>query len=765
MRATGWLTTTVAIAALAQGANAQSGLPQPQTSGETRPASLTANANQAATSTPPPAPDASSTAVEDIVVTAQRRSERLQNVPVAVTAASAARLAAVGIQTTQDLAIVTPGLSAPQVSGFTQPHIRGVGSSTNGPGLEQPVATYIDGVYIAAAPASLLTLNNIERVEVLKGPQGTLFGRNATGGLIQVVTKDPAAIPSVEFNLTYGNYRDIVADAYVTGPIAGGLRADIAVRYETQQNGWGRNLGTGDPVGDLPHDFVARSKFVWDASATTQFKLTLDYEDRISRRDTQKLDERQIPGTFNNRFFGGPFPQGGKYDINNTFDPQTALQGGGAALQVKQDLGTVALQSITAYRKSRFDFSLDLDETPISFADLQARTEDSQFSQELQLSSTGFNRLMWTAGVFYYNAEDRYAPLLIEFGPTFLSPVANVPVTLRTSDRMRTDSVAGYAQATYELFTGTHLTLGGRYTWERKKLDGTQDFLVAGSLAGQTPVPATGLGIPGEVSFNRFNYRVSLDHKFGTNVLGYVSYNTGFKSGGYNLALPTNAPYKPEDIRAVEVGLKSELFNRRVRLNGAGYYYKYDNIQVGRYIENNQSIYNGAKATIYGVDFDGEVVLARGLTLSGGFSYNHARFDSFPNADFIVPACNSVPVPGGVVSCSAEGKTLPFSPEVTFNVGGDYRVEVSFGTLELNATYFRTTSYYAAPDNVASQPAYDLVNTSLSWTSLDKHLSAKIWGKNLTDTYYSTSLIEASQGVIRGNGSPRTYGVTLGFRF
>ena len=749
MKAIGWLATSVAGLAMISEAHAQ--VPAVEANTQTQAAG--------------PQADASSGGVEEIVVTAQRRSEKLQNVPVAVTAASAAKLASVGITNTQDLGQITPGLSAPQASGFTQPHIRGVGSSTNGPGLEQPVATYIDGVYIAAATSSLLTLNNVDRIEVLKGPQGTLFGRNATGGLIQIVTKDPASHPEAAVNLSYANYKDVTADAYVTGPLAGNLRADLALRYETQQDGWGRNLGTGHVTGELPHDFAGRAKFLFEPGDATQVRLALDYEDRDSRRDTQKLDERQRPGTFDNPFFGGPFPQGGKYDINNNFDPENELKAGGASLQIKQDLGAVTLQSTTAYRRTKYHFTLDLDETPLSLTDLNGHPKDRQFSQEVQLSSNSAGRLTWTAGLFYYNANDQWDPINISFGASPISPVPGVPATVQTSDRMRTNSIAGYGQASYEFVTDTHLTLGGRYTYERKRLNGVSRFLINGFDAGDTAIPDPTLDIPGSVNFKRFNYRIALDHKFGPDILGYISYITGFKSGGYNLDVPSNAPYKPEDIQALEAGLKTELFDRHVRINTAGYYYIYKNIQVGRYIDTLELIYNGARARIYGVDLDAEFVVARGLTLDGGFAYNHARFTSFPNADYIVPACGLTPAPGGVVSCSADGNHLPFSPKITFNVGGTYKIELPIGSIEANASYFRTTQYFAAPDNIASQPAYDIVNVSLGWTDPAKHLSAKAWAKNLTNTYYSTSLIEAGQGVIRGNGAPRTYGVTLGYSF
>lgn len=709
--------------------------------------------------------DPRSYGIEDIVVTAQRRSERLQDVPVAISAASATKLASVGINSTQELTIVTPGLSVPQVAGYTQPHIRGIGTNANGPGIEQAIATYIDGVYIASAPSSLLTLNNIERIEVLKGPQGTLFGRNATGGLIQIVTKDPASQRSAAIDLTYANYQNVITNAYVSGPFTDTLKADIAARYETQKKGWGKNLGSGGNTGNLPHDFAGRIKFALEPTDATQIRIALDYEDRVSRRDVQKSDERQVSGTFNNPFFGGPFPPGGRHDINNDLDPQNELQASGISLQVVHDLGFASLQSITAYRKTDYNFLLDLDQTPLNLINLDASTLAKQLSQELQLSSGDSDRFTWTAGLYYFYSDERYDVLDINFGPSFVSPVPNAPVTFRTGDRMQTDSLAGFAQASYELLENTRLTLGGRYTYERRRFSGLSSFIVTGTVAATAPIPDPATNIPDSNRFRRFNYRIALDHKFDPDILGYVSYNTGFKSGGYNLALPTNPPFKPEEIQAWEVGLKSEFFGRHLRVNAAAYYFKYKNIQVGRYINNNQSLYNGAQADTYGVDLDADLRLKHYFSLSGGFAYNHARFKSFPDADYFIPACGLVPPPGGVISCAADGNRLPFAPSLTFNIGANYKLELPIGVLEANATYFRTSSYFAAPDNFARQPAYDLINTSISWTDPSSTIMIKVWGKNLANTYYATSMLEASQGVIRSNGAPRTYGVTASYKF
>lgn len=704
-----------------------------------------------------PQPAARSGELQEVVVTAQRRRENLQSVPLSVTAISAQALANAGISSTQDLSMVTPGLTMPETAGYAQPHIRGIGSSTNGPGLEQPVATYIDGVYIAAAPAALLTLNDVDHVEVLKGPQGTLFGRNATGGVIQIITKDPTPVASGSLSLGYGNYDDTVAQAYIAGPIVRDVRGDIALRYETQREGWGRNLDTGNPVGAMPHDFAGRTKWLYEPTEGTQVTLAADYEDRNSSRETFHLDF-DYP-TKQPLFYGlyGPFPQGGRYDTNTNLDEKFTMHGGGVSLQAKQRLGSASLKSITAYRDTTSTLLLDLDETPLSLTALTGKAGDAEFSQELQLLSGTDSKLTWTTGVFYLHMTDQWEPLDVNVPPASL--------TLRAVDQEHTDALAGYAQTTYQFLPRTDLTLGGRYSYESKHLSGLDSTFVSRRDVGDTPIPDPALGIPSSVEFNRFNYRAALDHKLTPQVMMYIAYTTGFKSGGYNLAVPSNAPYKPEDVRAVEAGLKSELFNQSVRVNGSGYYYTYKNIQVGRYINNNEQIYNGPRARIYGIDLDGEVLVSRGLRLSGGLSYNNARFTSFPDADYIAPCGGMTVPPNGVLSCSAKGNSLPYAPKISFDVAADYRVELSLGMLAANVTYSHTSKFYTGVDNVAFQPRYGLLNVSLGWMDSSGHWSAKVWGENIDDAYYATTINETNNSVGRVLGAPRTYGVKVGYSF
>lgn len=692
-------------------------------------------------------------------MTAQRRRERLQDVPIAITAVSAARLAAVGITSSADLGTVTPNLSLTQVAGTIQPRIRGVGTNFSGPGVENPVATYVDGVYIASGTASLLTLNNIERVEVLKGPQGTLFGRNATGGVVQVITRDPANKPSTSVDLTYANYRTVTANAYLTTGLGTNIAVDLAVRYEHQGEGWGTNLFNGRDVNRTDHDFAARSKLLFEPSEATSIRLAIDYADR-------KANDPQIavPGyrvTFNNPFFGGPYDLGGPYDVNNDVDADNRLRSGGLSLQVNQDLGSVSLQSITAYRKTKYVFDLDLDLIPRALLSCCGTVRAEQLSQELQLSSTGSGPFKWVAGVYLFAAKDEYDPVSISFGAP-VSPVPGVPFEIRYENAVKTRSAAAYGQASYEIADRTTLTLGGRFTYEDRRISGTQSSVVAGALRPTSlPVP----GIPAKIDFERFNYRVSLDHKFSPNILGYVSYNTGFKSGGYNLNSSANAPYLPESIEAAEVGLKTQLFDRRLRFNIAAFRYEYSNIQVANFTNGTTLIGNGAAAELYGVDFDADLAIGSGFSVNGGLGYIHDRFTSYPDAPFFPGFGGCTARPGSFCTQSAEGNKLGQTPTWSYNIGGNYRTTLGSGSLNFNVLYSYTSRWFASADNFAFQPKLGLLNASVLWTDASDRLSVRLWGRNLTDEVYANGLLEANQGVVRHIGAPLTYGATLGTKF
>jgi len=711
----------------------------------------------------------------EVIVTAQRRSENLQNVPIALSVLSADQLAQAGIHSTTDLGLVTPSLTVVNQAGNLLPHIRGIGTTAFGAGLENPVAVYVDGVYLAASNASLLTLNNIAQVEVLKGPQGTLYGRNATGGLIQISTKDPQTTFSGDASLGYGNYQISVLKAYVTGPIAGDkLAADLALSAGHQGEGYGTNLFNGKDVYQMDRDLAVRSKWLWAPVDGTSVRFIADYEESAG---SQYTTFKVAPGT--QPQFVPPVSAIGNWDLNTNTQPRDAFKGGGGSLRIDQEVGFANFASISAYRRSQQVLAFDGDGTPSNIESLDPVTEDDrQLTQELQLTSTHSDPLQWVVGAFYMHGNAKDDPITANFGAPFvypfvpspLPPFFLVPPLANTSvfGEERTSSWAVYGQAALAITNADHLTFGLRYTSDHRTLLASEIGALATGIPGVPNIPIYPLSpnpfvpvgrIDESKTFTKPTWRFSFDHRFSTEVLGYVSYNRGFKSGGYNAGVPTDAPYNSEVLDAYEIGLKTDLWDRRVRLNTAAYYYDYKNIQVSHFVQGNIGYYNGAAAKIYGLDSDLEAMVTHDLTLTAGVSWIHDRYSSFPNAIFFTPN----PAGGNIPSfASAKGNRLPLTPDATFSLSADYRYPLpNGGQLGLNATYSYSDSYIFSPDNILRQPAFSMVNAAISWTAPGDKFIATLWGKNLTNEAVANAILESAIGSLAAYQPPRTYGVTV----
>ncbi|WP_165191623.1 TonB-dependent receptor [Caulobacter soli] len=706
----------------------------------------------AAPSAPAQAPKVvDDTSIEEIIVTAQRREERLQDVPIAVAAVTGQQLEKQGILTTNDLGRAVPSATITNFSGYVVPRIRGVGNSVIGPGYEGGVATYIDGVYIASAPASLLALHNIERIEVLKGPQGTLFGRNATGGLIQVVTHTPSADPSGTIEIGAGNYQTATADVYVTGGLGGSVAADFAGHVGGQGKGYGVNRFNGKDVYKANDDIAVRTSLLYTPGDNTAIRLSADYQ---KNNGSLYTSSQLAPGT------GSPLPQGyinSAWDINADLDPYSTYEGGGVSVRIDQTLGFGHLSSITAYRKSDNAVFSDIDSTPTPAVGISTHQYDHQFSQELQLSSGATSPIQWVTGLYYFQSAGRFDPVkAMLFGPFQQpSPLGTIG-TSYTYGNQRVDALAGYAQATAAIADQTNLTVGLRYSTERHRLDASQSFDVVGGPSN-VPLPA----IPNQSKrYSDPTWRISLDHRFSPEAMVYASYNRGFKSGGYNVPSPAAPAFAPETLDAYEVGLKSDLFNRRFRLNAAAFYYDYKNLQVLKADGVVTTVYNGAASTVYGLDLDFEARLSSNFTLSGGATLLHDRFTDFPAAII------ANQVPGGVVTTigSAKGNRLPQTPDFAATVTADYHVPTSFGAVGANVSYSYNDGYYSQPDNILRQPSYNTVAATLRM-ELPHGIGLRLWGRNLTNAKITQNLSAGTLNSVVTYAAPRTFGLTVSADF
>jgi iron complex outermembrane receptor protein len=688
---------------------------------------------------------AESRGLEEIVVTAQRRSENLQNVPIAVTVLSADDLARKGVDTVGLLSTTVPGLSYTENGTLGTPRIRGVGVSFVAGGNENAVATYVDNVYYASPAASMLSFNNISQIAVLKGPQGTLFGRNATGGLIQITTRDPSQTFSGLADVTVGNLNTYGTNLYVTGGLLDELAADLAVHFKDQIDGFGRNVFTGNDI-NKTRELALRSKIKGQLGDSTSATLILDYGRVHSITPAFRTLYGSLP------LDGKPYT-GGPFDIDSSVDPLSTLTQYGASLDVKHDFGFAELVSITAYRHSDYFYRADLDAQPeVYLYTPKVQIPDRQFSQEIQLVSAN-GPLTWQAGAYYFWGKGSYDPVIVAI-PLF--GIASNTVSSQT-----TNSAAGFGQATYKFTDTTSLTLGARLTAETKQID------ASGSLFVDNP----GVSVPqgpyhDSITVTRPTWRAALDHKLTAETMVYASYNRGFKSGGFDPASTTVAvPFKPEVLDAFEVGIKSEILDRRLRINAASFYYDYRNIQLNSFTTGFTSIYNGKSATIYGLDMDLTAAPTDHLTFTAGLSLLHDRFGDFPIGQTAQLAT------GGIVALpnpeSAEGKHLPNTPDWQLNAGAEYAIPLSSGSVVLAADFFHSDKWYSTPENRTFQPAYNLVNTSASWLfGRDERHILKLWGRNLGNVAYATqSVIQVPTGDFETVGEGRTFGVTLGTKF
>ena len=696
--------------------------------------------------------------IRDIVVTAQRRAQKLQDVPIAVNAISGEAAMNAGITGTVALQQSVPALQISRNANGATPFLRGIGSSIGNPNGEGSVAIYVDGVYQPAANSNVFEFNNIERVEVLKGPQGTLFGRNATGGVIQIVTKDPSQTPEMDVSFGYANYETVTANAYVAGGIAENLSAGVSLLYKNRNEGWGTQLLTGleTPGG---REFAVRGKLLLTPGDDTEIRLAGDYS---KSRNAISLYQ-PVPGAAN--IVGQGYP--GRYNTTAGFHQDSKYTSRGASLTINHDFGAVQLASISAFKRVNGSYSVDQDVSPVPLVTGFLNSRNKMYSQEVHLLSASDSRLQWLVGAYYINYSAKFSPLLLRglaFDPT--NPDAGIDAATGTRAR----SVALFAQATYPIDDNTNLTAGFRYSWERTRYEGS--FLVGGTNI--IIVPINGVPARSTFSYGKPTWRISLDHKFAPDVLGYVSYNRGIKSGSFGIGSnPTKAdgltpldPYQPEQLDAYEVGLKTEFLDRHLRLNVSGFYYDFKNIQFQKVENASVVIFNGPSARSYGAEVDLEARVTPNLTLTAGGSYLHTRIGDFPGA----PNTQRDPVTGlnngGDPTFNAKGNRLPFAPKYSVSAGFTYNIPTNIGTFDVNGHLYYNSGAFSEIDNRLDVGSYEIVNASVGWTDPGNKLSIRLWGKNLTKTYYYVQLSGiADLTDIGAPNEPRTYGATARIQF
>jgi iron complex outermembrane recepter protein len=693
--------------------------------------------------------------VEEIVVTATRRPESSQSVPISVTALKASALQEARVDGTEDLAQQTPGLNMSQRSVSWVPTIRGIGTLDVSAGQETAVATYIDGVYISNVFGANVSFNNIERVEVLKGPQGTLFGRNATGGAIQIITREPDQEPMFKAKFGYGNFQTATGDLYGSGGLTDTLAADIAIHTNSQGKGYGRNVFTDGEI--QPEKNVGfRSKWVWTPDDATKATFIADY----SKQEGAHGDVRNfLPGSVG---LDGSTALPGFYDTQAGWPITSEVKQSGASARIEHEFADFNFLSITAYRKLDNVRFFDNDAAPIPLVGVDWTQKVTTFTQELQLSSKASGKFKWITGAFFMNDTNGYvAPHGIGlFGLAFADVTGTGLPTggVGFIDGTKTTSGSVFAEGTYNVDPQTRLTAGARYTQDKKEQTGrTEVYLPDGSLL--VAIPLT----PAEVTYRKPTFRLVVDHDIGDRSMVYASYNRGYRSGSYNSVAPTGIPVKPETVDAFELGSKARYFGGKLQLDGSLFYSKYQDLQVAVSKGSSQEVINAAEAEIKGADFEAQVVASEHLNLRFGAAFLKTQYKKFLDSPCTVRAANGMTVG---VTCNPTGNDMLRSPPVTFNIGGKYMIPTSSGHYGASLNYFWTDKFNWEPDGRLQQKAYGLLNGQIMWSTNDQGYTVRLYGKNIANTKYASyAVAQPAIGDQYSAGLPRTYGVELEIRF
>lgn len=699
------------------------------------PQSASATDSQAATtSDAQPASESAAPALAQVVVTAEHVEENSQRVPIAISTVSASQLQAQGAISIKSLSDAVPDVTTPG-SLWANSYIRGVGTDSDNGNVEPAVATYIDGVYIPSQFAVVATaLNNIQQLSVLKGPQGTLFGRNTTGGVIQITTPDPQQEFGGNASVGYGNYNAATASTYLTGGVTQDLAGDLAVDFDNQGHGYGYDPPFDRDI-DWTHDTSLRSKWLYTPSSSTKITTELDY----STFTSDGANNQYLPGSSAtvDRAIGYP----GRYNclcIPNVSDVHTP----GAAVTVDQLFGGLEGVSITAFRNVGGYYLTDSDNVPQLYDESYQHYDSDYLTQELRLRNAHPGKIRWQVGAYFFGADDHINP-----AETYGSKVGEGGIETAWGNQT-TRSTSLFAQATGEIATNTHLTMGLRYT----------DEILNGYSYMKNAVGAQYKGpFYGQIVSNPWTWRASLDHQFTQALLGYVSYDRGFKSGGFNLSTPSSAPYYPEKLDAYQAGVKSQFLNDRIRLNLSTFLYKFSDLQVtivpggGTQIDT-----NAAAARNYGLDGELDFAVTDGLSLTTTATWLKAYYVSYLDAEGYTPLGVAIPIP------NAAGRELPYSPRFTGSVDGNYEVPTPIGLFKstLGVSYYDDYDVSATGEPVA--PAHFLLNASVQWSSNSAHpLSVQLWTRNLSDAYYVSNLVASGNGWYGAYAPPRTYGVTF----
>lgn len=733
--------------------------------------------------------------VEEIIVTSQKREEKLQDVPISIQAFSGESVAARGIETTAQLSQIVSGFQATSMAGFALLYIRGVGTDQFIPSADPSVAQYVDGIYIVTGHGGAQTLASIERVEVLKGPQGTLFGRNATGGAISIITREPGNDFEGVAEGELGNYGRQSAKVSFSGPLTDWLSASIAGIVSEKDSFY-----TSDRFDLLPDKTkAARGKINFHPTENFSIGIT-GYADKQQSvaTTTGKSTDISLPFRAINQ------PQANDFHYEDDYNPPS-------------DLNQHILYAVTDWKLAWFDTKLllsdqrvnvnasgtDFDNSPLpivhffggpEFADVQ--------TGELQFISNddtwGSEKFKWIAGLYYLRSEagltihisaapnaatsivqtftgtnPDFLQSLVDAFPQNLPPLGETGLTVVTDGAMATRSYSGFVQGTYFINDLFDVTLGGRLQKERRYMTvsnlGVAPFDAQLNSRDTIANPVEFPYDPDGVTTHNFSPKGTFSFHPRENALVYASYSVGFKGGTYNVVNIYTPPnyIKPEKVTSIEIGAKVDFFDGLLRLNGAIFKNDIKDLQTGFV-----SLLTGGSvkfltvpgARTRGAEFDGTLIpmpdMNPGLALTANAAYVDAKYTDFPNGEGYDPL-TGIYTP----NLNFDGNRIVRAPKFSGGIGAVQVIDLDNGSIELAVDNYFNSGFFFDSYNTVKQPAYSILNARASYLYEPWKVRVTLFSQNILDESYRVAVLQTDFGKLTTRGPPLEYGLRLRWDF
>ncbi len=700
--------------------------------------------------------------LEETVVTARRFEENLQDTPVSVTAFSAGTLEALGVANLISVDTYTPNVSigggltsGADVAVFS---IRGITQPQGAIATDPAVGLYIDDVYYPRAHGALLDIIDIERIEVLRGPQGTLFGKNTSGGAIRYITKRPSDELEFEATATVGNFDRVDVSAIANIPLTDNLSGRF-VFASKERGGYVTRVIDGIKTGD--EDVSAtRGQLQWQPNDAWLINLAADYlksEDNGPPRDIPVIDPNSFfpVSAMDPAFTAGLVTPDRFTVLGGDIPDSTAYEAFGMTLTAEWSISDkLSIKSLSGYRSGDQQINVDWDLTPSRIFRNEEDVDFDYYSQEIQFNGLWFNdRLNWVAGLYYLNETptERRDRVFAVFVPD---------VTQMQFRDLDTESYAVFGQGTFSITEQFSLTAGVRWS------EDTKDFFSSEIISLAGPGVISGAG---EESWTSTTPRISLEYRWNEALMTYVSTAKGFKAGGFNDRIQPGAvnsgilPYEPETLWTFEAGFRADWLDRRVRLNGTGFYTDYQDLQVQIVLFPPGGgpafpfIQNAGEASVRGAEIEALALVTDSLALRGTFGWTDAQYDELGGAQ-------------GVTLASEFART----PEYSYSIGGTYTYPLDTGgetAFHLDWGWKDSQRTNNTDSNSVIIDSYGLLNARFEYTAPDERWSVAVFGTNITDEVYlisgfDSAIKEQIVGIVQHDlGRPAEYGVTLKFRY